>query len=87
MARQFGLSGCRHQATNTLSGGQKQKLLLASILAMGPRLLLFDEPLAQLDPLATNELLEIIESLRREGLTIVIAEHRLDDCSLGPIEY
>ncbi|HVU88563.1 MAG TPA: ABC transporter ATP-binding protein [Pirellulales bacterium] len=75
----FGLSACRHQATNTLSGGQKQKLLLASILAMGPQLLLFDEPLAQLDPLAVHELLGILDSLRREGLTIVIAEHRLDD--------
>lgn len=75
----FGLSACRHQATGTLSGGQKQKLLLASILAMGPRVLLFDEPLAQLDPLAADELLNIIDALHREGLTIVIAEHRLDD--------
>ena len=75
----FGLFECRQQATGTLSGGQKQKLLLASILAMGPKVLLFDEPLAQLDPLAVDELLEMLDTLRREGLTIVIAEHRLDD--------
>ncbi|MBI2825922.1 MAG: ATP-binding cassette domain-containing protein [Planctomycetia bacterium] len=75
----LGLSDCRWQGTQTLSGGQKQRLMLASILAMGPRLLLLDEPLAQLDPAGAQELLEELERLRRLGLSIVIAEHRLDD--------
>ena len=52
----------RHQATQTLSGGQKQRLLLASILAMSPRLLLFDEPLAQLDATGAAELLDLLDA-------------------------
>ena len=75
----LGLASRRHQATQTLSGGQKQRLLLASILAMSPRLLILDEPLAQLDATGAAELLDRLDALRREGLTIVVAEHRLDD--------
>jgi energy-coupling factor transport system ATP-binding protein len=75
---ELGLSACRHQATQTLSGGQKQRLMLASILAMGPRLLLLDEPLAQLDYRAATELLDVLDTLRQAGLTLVVAEHRLD---------
>ena len=74
----FGLSTLRRQATQTLSGGQKQRLLLASIMAMGPRILLFDEPFAQLDGAGAAELLAQMEQLRREGVTIVVAEHRLE---------
>lgn len=75
----FGLSGQRGQPTHTLSGGQKQRLMLASILAMGPRLLLLDEPLAQLDAAGAEELLDALDALRTDGMTIVVAEHRLDE--------
>ncbi len=75
----LGLSGCRRQSTETLSGGQKQRLMLASILAMGPRILLLDEPLAQLDYAGALELLALLDSLRRDGLTIVVCEHRLEE--------
>ncbi|HEY4313279.1 MAG TPA: ABC transporter ATP-binding protein [Pirellulales bacterium] len=68
-----------HQSTTTLSGGQKQRLLLASVMAMGTRLLLLDEPLAQLDPLGAADLLDLLDELRRDGLTIIVAEHRLED--------
>lgn len=74
----LGLNGCRRQSTETLSGGQKQRLMLASILAMGPRLLLLDEPLAQLDYVGGTELLATLDALRRDGLTIVVCEHRLE---------
>jgi len=75
----FGLNAQRNQATNTLSGGQKQRLTLASILAMGPRLLLLDEPLAQLDAAGADGLLDELDTLRAAGLTVVVAEHRLDE--------
>ena len=74
----LGLAACRGQSPQTLSGGQKQRLLLASILAMGPRLLLLDEPLAQLDGTSASDLLERLELFRQAGLSIVVAEHRLD---------
>jgi energy-coupling factor transport system ATP-binding protein len=75
----FGLAPQRRQSTHTLSGGQKSRLLLASVLAMGPRLLLLDEPLAQLDYQGAVELLDLLERLRGKGLTIVVAEHRFED--------
>jgi energy-coupling factor transport system ATP-binding protein len=74
----LGLLAGRHQATQTLSGGQKQRLMLASILAMGPKLIVLDEPLAQLDYRAAQELLGALEAERKKGLAIVVAEHRLD---------
>ncbi|HEY2839015.1 MAG TPA: ABC transporter ATP-binding protein, partial [Pirellulales bacterium] len=75
----FELEAVRDQANNTLSGGQKQRLMLASILAMGPRLLLLDEPLAQLDAAGVAELLDELDRLRATGLIVVVAEHRLDE--------
>jgi energy-coupling factor transport system ATP-binding protein len=62
-----------------LSGGQKQRLVLASIMAARPRVLILDEPLSQLDQVAAQELLDCLDRLRREGVTIVMVEHRLDD--------
>ncbi len=74
-----GLHARRHESVARLSGGQKQKLLLAAILAMRPRLLLLDEPLSQLDSMAAGELLAALDVLCRDGMTIVVAEHRLDE--------
>lgn len=76
---EVGLAGLEERSTQSLSGGQKQRLVLASILAMRPRILLVDEPLSQLDPAAAAELLIQFDRLRREGLAIVMVEHRLDD--------
>lgn len=74
-----GLAELQRRPTRHLSGGQKQRLLLASIGALEPRILLLDEPLAQLDSFAAAELLGELDQLRRQGVTIVVAEHRLDD--------
>jgi energy-coupling factor transport system ATP-binding protein len=74
-----GLGGLRQSRADALSGGQKQRLAIAAVLAMGPRLLVLDEPLSQLDAAAAHELLELLERLRSEGLTLVVAEHRLDE--------
>ena len=63
---------------DTLSGGEKQRVLLAAVMALQPRLLLLDEPLAQLDPVACETLLERVDRARRSGCTVVMIEHRLD---------
>ncbi len=63
-----------------LSGGEKQRVALAAVLAMGPRLLVLDEPSANLDPAATTELFAILRGLAAEHRhTIVIIEHKLDE--------
>lgn len=65
--------------TFSLSGGEKQKIALAGVLAMQPSILLLDEPLASLDPASAAETLEIIRSLADEGLTVLMVEHRVED--------
>lgn len=72
-------------STLHLSGGWKQKTLLASIMAVRPRLLLLDEPLSQLDAASADQFLDYLEQCRRLwGITIVVAEHRLDKlCQLA----
>ncbi len=64
-----------------LSGGQKQKTILASILAMQPEIILLDEPTSQLDPIAGEEILTMLRRLNEEnGITIVLIEQRLERC-------
>jgi energy-coupling factor transport system ATP-binding protein len=65
--------------TFNLSGGEKQKVALAGLLAMNPSILLLDEPLASLDPASAHEALEVFRSLADEGKTIVLIEHRVED--------
>ena len=69
----------RERETFNLSGGEKQKVALAGLLAMNPSILLLDEPLASLDPASAYEALEVIRSLADEGKTIVLIEHRVED--------
>lgn len=64
-----------------LSGGQKQKVALASVLAMQPDILLLDEPTSQLDPIAGEEILTMIRRLNEEnGITIILTEQKLERC-------
>lgn len=69
----------RERETFNLSGGEKQKVALAGLLAMNPSILLLDEPLASLDPASAHEALEIFRSLADEGKTIILVEHRVED--------
>ena len=69
----------RDRDTFNLSGGEKQKVALAGLLAMNPSILLLDEPLASLDPASAYEALEAFRSLADEGKTIVLIEHRVED--------
>jgi energy-coupling factor transporter ATP-binding protein EcfA2 len=67
------------RSTSALSGGQKQRLALAGVLAMGPGLILLDEPTANLDPAGVTEVRDAVaRSLDRTGATLVVVEHRLD---------
>ena len=69
----------RDRETFNLSGGEKQKVALAGLLAMNPSILLLDEPLASLDPASAYEALEVFRSLADEGRTVILIEHRVED--------
>lgn len=73
----FGLEGVKRQSVFQLSEGQKQKVVLAALTALKPKLLLLDEPSANLDPASTAELGAVLASLKKDGLSLVIADHRL----------
>ncbi len=80
MASYFGISGWFRRDVSTLSGGQKQLLNLASVMAMQPDVLILDEPTSQLDPIAASDFLNTIRKINIElGTTIIITEHRLED--------
>ncbi|MGQ9512954.1 ABC transporter ATP-binding protein [Thermodesulfitimonas sp.] len=75
------LTPLRKAFTPTLSGGQKQKLALAAVLAMQPSVLILDEPTSQLDPVAAEEILNLVKRLNEEmGLTVILIEQRLERC-------
>lgn len=76
----FGLSGIFHKKVRELSGGQKQMVNLASVMAMNPKLLILDEPTSQLDPIAAEEFVACLTRINRElGTTIIMTEHRLEE--------
>lgn len=80
MASYFGIESWFHKSVCELSGGQKQLLNLASIMAMQPDILILDEPTAQLDPIAANDFLNTVRKINSElGTTVIISEHRLED--------
>jgi energy-coupling factor transporter ATP-binding protein EcfA2 len=75
------LTSLRDKFTANLSGGEKQKVALASVVAMQPRILVLDEPTSQLDPVAAGEFLDLVEFLNKElGYTVVLIEQRLERC-------
>jgi len=76
--RAVGIEHLRHRETTDLSGGEKQRLAIASILAMQPGILLLDEPTANLDPEGARSLFGLLRRLREDrGMTLVIVEHRV----------
>ena len=76
----FGLSDIFHKKVWELSGGQKQMVNLASVMAMNPKLLILDEPTSQLDPIAAEEFVACLTRINRElGTTIIMTEHRLEE--------
>ena len=80
MASYFGIQSWFHKNVSELSGGQKQLLNLASIMAMQPTVLILDEPTSQLDPIAATDFLNTVRKINLElGTTVIITEHRLED--------
>ena len=80
MACYFGIQDWFHRDVASLSGGQKQLLNLASIMAMQPEVLILDEPTSQLDPIAASDFLNTVRKINIElGTTVIITEHRLED--------
>lgn len=79
VAERFGLTELLPLGPNVLSGGQKQRVALAGVLVGDSPILVLDEPLASLDPKAGQSLLETIDQLHREGITIIMVEHRIDE--------
>ncbi len=80
MASYLGIQDWYHRDVSTLSGGQKQLLNLASILVMQPEILVLDEPVSQLDPIAASDFIQTLYKINRDlGITVVISEHRLED--------
>ncbi|MCD5426036.1 MAG: energy-coupling factor transporter ATPase [Methanosarcinaceae archaeon] len=78
--KQVGMLHCRHRQLDELSGGEKQRLAIACLLAMQPKILIFDEPTANLDPIGTQQVFETIAKLKQTGkFTIIIIEHKLDE--------
>ena len=76
----FGLGDIFHRKVMELSGGQKQLVNLASVMAMSPKVLVLDEPTSQLDPIAANDFINSLVRINRElGTTIIMTEHRLED--------
>ena len=79
-----GLEELRNHAPHLLSGGQKQKLAIASVLVMMPDYLIMDEPSSMLDPLGRQELLEHLKILNEQnGITIIFISHNLEDFNSG----
>ncbi len=80
MASFFGIQNWFMKNVSELSGGQKQILNLAAIMAMQPDVLILDEPTSQLDPIAANDFLETIKKINNDiGTTIILSEHRLEE--------
>lgn len=76
----FGFNHLLHRTTSELSGGEKQQVNLASVLLLNPKILLLDEPTAQLDPIAAKDFMQLLKQLNDDfGITILIVEHRLDE--------
>jgi energy-coupling factor transport system ATP-binding protein len=73
-----GASYLKGRQVYELSGGEKQRVAIASMLAMGPKILILDEPTSNLDPSCAASVLSTIERLTRSGITIIVIEHKLD---------
>jgi energy-coupling factor transporter ATP-binding protein EcfA2 len=75
----LGIANLRYRPLSELSGGEKQKVAIASVLALHPSVLILDEPTSELDPKGAEEVLSVVTRLNHElGLTVILVEHRLD---------
>ena len=78
LLKRIGLEDKVNEYPNRLSGGQKQRIAIIRALAMNPDVMLFDEPTSALDPEMVGEVLDLIRSLAKEGMTMVIVTHEMN---------
>jgi len=76
--RLTGISDLAERSPYSLSGGQQQRVALTSILVMQPKVLVLDEPTSQMDPIGTREVFGVIRSLAEQGMTVILAEHKVE---------
>ena len=69
----------KQKAPHLLSGGQKQRIAIAGVVAMKPDIIIFDEPTAMLDPKGRKEIMKIIDELHRDGITVILITHFMDE--------
>ena len=77
LLRKVGLEDKKDEYPNNLSGGQKQRVAIARALAMNPKIMLFDEPTSALDPEMVGEVLNVMQDLAKEGMTMVVVTHEM----------
>ncbi|MCJ8342030.1 MAG: amino acid ABC transporter ATP-binding protein [Cetobacterium sp.] len=77
LPRKVGLEDKKNAYPNQLSGGQKQRIAIARALAMEPEIILFDEPTSALDPEMVKEVLDVMKSLAKDGMTMVVVTHEM----------
>ena len=77
-----GMSEYRGRAVSKLSGGQKQRVAIAGVLAMKPDVIVFDESTAMLDPMGRREIMSIAKELNKQGITIIMITHNMDEAAL-----
>ena len=77
-----GMSEYRSRAVSKLSGGQKQRVAIAGVLAMKPDVIVFDESTAMLDPMGRREIMSIAKELNKQGITIIMITHNMDEAAL-----
>ncbi|MEM2125229.1 MAG: ABC transporter ATP-binding protein [Candidatus Methanosuratincola sp.] len=72
------ISHLKEKSPEELSGGEQQKVAIAALLAMKPKVLVLDEPTANLDPVSAKSVLELMHRLNKNGVTVILVEHRLE---------
>lgn len=77
----------KRHSPNKLSGGQKQRIAIAGVLAMHPKCIIFDEPTAMLDPVGRKEIMAIMKKLHKEGITIILITHFMEEAVASDYIY
>lgn len=78
-AHLFDIERLLDRFTHALSGGEKQRVVVASIFCLSPRIMLLDEPTSELDPAGTENVMDAIRVLADEGVTIIVVEHKVEE--------
>lgn len=81
-AELFDISALLDRFTHALSGGEKQRVVVASVFCLNPRIMLLDEPTSELDPAGTQSVLDAIRALAAEGVTVLLVEHKVEELAI-----